>query len=256
MSPPRKSQRRPAPATPFVPKQSVPVDETSKRELIFFVADKGMEAMIGTFLGRKDFHHKFGCDRFEFNPKTDIRRAMGHDPALAKNEARAVNLFRREYRRVIVVVDNAYEGSPGPEKIRKKVADQLKESWDHYAVICIDPELENWFWVDAPNVLKQALLWDPKRDARAPREVLEEAGLWETGADKPADPKEAVKWLRRQGYSRAPVDNGNFVRLARNLPSVRRCTDESFQLLRATLAEWFPATGALGTAFEQTGRKQ
>ncbi|MFJ7168137.1 hypothetical protein ACIQUV_21815 [Streptomyces globosus] len=227
-----------------MPRPAAPVDESAKRELVFLVADKGMEAMIGTFLGRDDFHHRLGCARFAFNPKTDIKRAGGHDPGLVKREAAVINQWRREYRRAIVVVDNAYDGSPGPDRIRELIAAQLDGVWEQFEVICIDPELENWFWVGSQDDVKRALVWNPKHEDRAPREVLEAAGLWDPRADKPRDPKHAVEWLRNQGYTRAPADNGIFVRLARNLRSVRRCTDASFRQLTATLTEWFPAQGA------------
>ncbi|WHM30793.1 hypothetical protein OH540_12385 [Streptomyces sp. BPPL-273] len=227
-----------------MPRQAAPVDESTKRELVFLVADKGMEAMIGTFLGRQDFHHRLGCARFDFDPKTDIKRAGGHDPGLVKREAAVINRWRSEYHRAIVVVDNAYNGSPGPDRIRELIGAQLAEVWEQFEVICIDPELENWFWVDSQDHVKRALLWNPKHEDSTPREVLEAAGLWEPGSDKPRDPKHAVEWLRAQRYTRAPVDNGIFARLARDLRSVRRCTDESFRLLTATLTEWFPAQGA------------
>ncbi len=234
-------------ATPLassLPKQSAPVEERAKRELVFLVADKGMEAMIGTFLARQDFHHKLGCARFDFNHKTDIVRAGGHDPGLVKREAgKILNLRRREFRRAIVVVDNAYEGSPGPDEIRERIAAQLDGVWEQFEVIVIDPELENWFWVDDLGLVKRVLLWTPKGGDRTPRQVLEEAGLWQHGAAKPGDPKRAVEYLYEEGYT-GDQNNGIFKRLALALPSVRRCTDESFQRLMATLAEWFPAQGA------------
>ncbi|MYT21754.1 hypothetical protein GTW69_15885 [Streptomyces sp. SID7760] len=239
------------------------MDEAAKRELVFLVADSGMEAMIGSFLGRQDFHHKLGCAHFTFNPKTDIVRAGGHDPGLVKREAgQILNLRRKEFRRAIVVVDNAYDGSPGPDKIRERIAAQLDGLWEEFAVIVIDPELENWFWVDHADLIKEVLLWTPKGGDRTPREVLEEAGLWQAGADKPNDPKQAVKYLFERGFTR-DSNNGIFKRLAKALPSVRGCTDESFRQLTATLVEWFPATqglpasGAYGTnSSEQTEYRQ
>jgi hypothetical protein len=229
------------PATPVVPPQAAPVAEETKRELVFLVADKGMEAMIGAFMGREDFHYRLGCSRFDFDPKTDIVKATGHDPGLVKGEAATINRRRNEYRRAIVVVDNAYDNSPGPDRIRERIASQLDGFWEQFAVIVIDPELENWFWVDYPDLVKKVLLWTPKGGDRTPREVLAEAGLWQAGADKPLDPKKAVDYLYDHGYSRDRL-NGIFKRLALALPSVRGCTDESFRLLMATLAEWFPAT--------------
>lgn len=244
---PAKARRRP-PAAPLaaVPRPSAPVDEAEKRELVLLVADSGMEAMIGTFLGRDDFHRKLGCARFAFNPKTDIVKAGGHDPGLVKREAgQILNLRRKEFRRAIVVVDNAYSGSPGPEEIRTRIAAQLDGAWTQFAVIVIDPELENWFWVDSPEIIKKALVWSRKDDDRTPRGVLEEAGLWPAGADKPTDPKHAVEYLYAQGHTR-DATNGIFKRLAAGLPSVRRCTDDSFRHLTATLCEWFPAQALTG----------
>ncbi|MCV2459430.1 hypothetical protein OEB94_09170 [Streptomyces sp. ICN988] len=220
------------------------MDESTKRELVFLVADKGMEAMIGAFLGRLDFPRRLGCAPFDFNPKTDIVRAGGHDPGLVKREAgKILNLRRREYRRAIVVVDHAYDNAPDPETIHRLISAQLDGVWDCFDVIVIDPELENWFWIDYPDLLKRVLLWTPKGGDRTPRQVLEEAGLWEPGAAKPGDPKRAVEYLYEEGYT-GDQNNGIFKRLARDLPSVRRCTDPSFQRLMARLAEWFPAPEA------------
>ncbi|MFF4526560.1 methylation-associated defense system protein MAD4 [Streptomyces bluensis] len=227
-----------------VPRQAQgPVDDSGKRDVIFFVADQGMKAMISAFLGRKEIHHKLGCGPFDFDGRRDIKLARHKDSELPLRAGELLQPWRGEYRRAIVVQDHAYDNPLPPDEIRKRIGEQLEDHWPQYAVVVIEPELENWFWSDHTEVIKKALVWRPRRgDERTPRQVLEEAGLWARGEDKPDDPKGAVEFLHGMKYI-GDMSNGIFRRFAEQVPSVRRCTDASFQHLMATLADWFPASG-------------
>lgn len=130
----------------------------------------------------------------------------------------------------MVVLDVAWHGSPGAEAIRQHIGTTLKEAWDQYAVIAIEPELEAWVWQDNPHV-SRALKCCP--DFRV---VLLRAGLWPAGSPKPPDPKAALEYLRRK--HRADPSNAAFRRLAENV-SVKGCVDPAFNELRDTLRTWF-----------------
>lgn len=223
---------------------AVSPDESGKRDVVFYVADQGMKAMIGAFLDRKDIHHKLGCGPFTFDSRRDIKVSDNKDSELPVRAGSLLQPWRGEYRRAVVVMDHAYAGAPPVTEIRKRISDQLVDSWPQHQVIVIEPELENWFWSDHTEVIKKALVWRPRRgDERTPRQVLEDAGLWVPGRGKPDDPKEAVAYLHRQKYT-GPKNNGIFARFAEHVPSVRGCTDASFRLLMETLAAWFPPTGS------------
>ncbi|MFF9040994.1 hypothetical protein ACF090_36655 [Streptomyces sp. NPDC014892] len=219
--------------------------------MVFYVADQAMKAMIGAFLNRREIHHSIGCGPFVFEGQRDIKVAPNKDSELPLRAGALLQPWRGEYRRAIVVQDHAYDNPLPPDEIRKRIGEQLEDHWPQYAVVVIEPELENWFWSDHTEVIKKALLWRPRKgDDRTPRQVLEDAGLWESGKDKPADPKGAVEYLHKIKYT-GPKNPGFYARFAEQVPSVRRCTDPSFQHLMATLAAWFPPAGT-ATAYTTT----
>ncbi|WP_098023489.1 hypothetical protein [Streptomyces sp. st115] len=219
--------------------------------MVFFVADRGMKAMIGAFLDRKDIHRKVGCGPFVFDGERDIKVSDNKDSELPVRAGALLQPWRGEYERAIVVMDHAYAGAPPVVEIRKRISEQLEDFWPQYEVVVIEPELENWFWSDHTEVIKKALVWRPRKgDERTPRQVLEDAGLWIQGRDKPDDPKGAVEYLHRLKYT-GPKNNGIFRRFAEQVPSVRGCTDASFRQLTAALAAWFPPIGTT-TAYMTT----
>lgn len=200
-----------------------------------------METMIGHFLGRKDFHQKLGCAPFVFDRRRDFVPAPHHDSEVPLRAGALLQPWRGEYRRAIVVMDHAYDNALPVDEIHKRIGEQLEGIWPQFAVVVIEPELENWFWSDHTEVIKKALVWRPRSgDDRTPRQVLEEAGLWLPDEAKPEDPKAAVEHLHKMKYI-GDMSNGIFRRFAEAVPSVRRCTDASFQHLMATLTAWFPA---------------
>jgi hypothetical protein len=132
------------------------------------------------------------------------------------------------------MLDSAWTGSPGPDKIREKISRSLRELWEEHetAVIVLDPELEVWLWQgDSPHVAA-ALGCPPDY-----RQILARSGHWPTDRAKPADPKAAHEYLyRRHG---ADKSRAVFRRLAGKI-SARGCTDPAFLTLRDTLRDWFP----------------
>lgn len=208
------------------------------RDVIFLVADGSIEQMLLGFLGRPQFHRSLGCGQFGFAP-SDIVPHIRRDPGVYREGPELLRSFVSSHRRAVVLLDNAWEGSPGVDRIYGELSRRLRESWNQYEVIVLDPELEAWVWQDNPR-LADAL--DCPRDFR---EILARSGHWPRDRAKPPDPKAALEYLRkryrdprRDGHR---VDPGKalFKRLAARV-SVRGCVDPAFLRLRDTLRDWFP----------------
>ena len=84
-------------------------------------------------------------------------------------------------------------------EVRGRLRSAGLDSWAD--VVIIDPELEAWVWSDSPHV-DESLGW--KVTTPALRDWLRAEGLWEDGASKPRDPKEAMEAaLRAVGIARS-----------------------------------------------------
>ena len=106
---------------------------------------------------------------------------------------------------------------------------------DNAAVIVIDPELENWVWVDSPHV-DDVLGWR----GRGPGlwEWLRQKGMLPPDAPKPVRPKEAVEEALR--VARKPRSSSLYRNLAEHV-TLETCTDPAFQKFRDTIVSWFSA---------------
>jgi hypothetical protein len=204
------------------------------RDVVFLVADSGIEQMVRGFLGRERFHQSLRCGPFAFDPATDVVVAtQGRDPDVHKNARERLRAYEAQYAHAVVILDEQWEGSPGAAKIRDDIAKQMAPYWERFAVVVIEPELEAWVWQDSPHVA-QAFKCPP--DFRA---ILANSGHWPLTATKPLDPKAALEYLRDR--HRARVLNAAFGRLATQI-SVRRCEDAAFHHLCENLRTWFPET--------------
>ncbi len=201
-----------------------------QRDVVFLVADGAMEQMLQGFFGRPEFHRRLGCGRFDIDPVQDVIVASRRDPEVYGLADELLRPYLSSHARAVVMLDNAWHGSPGTEKIRKDVTERLGRLWHECAVIVIDPELEAWVWQENPHVAT-ALGCPPEF-----RGLLERAGHWPAGRTKPPDPKAALQHLRDR--HRADRSNAVFRRLAAHI-SVRGCIDPAFLQLRDTLRDWF-----------------
>ena len=201
------------------------------RDVVFLVADGGMEQMLRGFLGRPQCHRSLGCGPFAFDPAKDVIVAPTKDPGVYGTARELLRPFEGAYRCAVAMLDNAWQGSPGRERIRDDVAGALKEAWDRFGVIVIDPELEAWVWQDNPHVAKAL---NCPADFRR---ILADSGHWPVGERKPPDPKAALDYLRRR--HRADRGNAAFRRLTEKI-SVRGCVDRAFNELCEHLRAWFP----------------
>lgn len=203
----------------------------AKRDVVFLVADMGMEQMLRGFLGRPHAHLSLRCGKFSFDPAEDIFVAPTNDPGVYGAAGELLRPFERLHRRAVVMLDAAWDGSPGAADIRSHIGGCLQDRWTDFAVVVIEPELEAWVWQDNPHI---AEVFRCPKDFRR---ILAESGHWPLGTLKPGDPKAALDYLRRRYRVRG--FSADFGRLASRI-SVRGCQDEAFGYLCDRLRAWFP----------------
>ena len=204
---------------------------TTGRDIVFLLADKGMEQVITGFLGREKFHRSLGCGQFAFDPRVDVIVSPVKDSGMFKYASGLLKPYETSHRRAVVVVDADWVGSPGAAAIRRRVEESLSGSWAELAVIVIEPELEAWIMNDNPHLA---------RIFRCPenyRHLLAAAGYWPGDVPKPSRPKEALEHLRKRHGARG--FNVDFGKLAATM-SVSKCQDPAFSQLRDSLRAWFP----------------
>lgn len=205
------------------------------RDCIFLLADKNMEAAFTGFFTREQFHRSLGIREFQFDPQKDIIVEAGNDPGVYTRAHELIRLYQKTHRYAVVVLDNAWEGSPGVEKICNHIMGNLiATGWyeKNCAVIVIDPELEIWILQDNRNV-EEAFRF--KQDIPL-RKWLEQKGLWDAAALKPADPKKAIEDALK--FSRTPRSSAIYKNITSKV-SVKGCTDTAFQMLCSKMRQWF-----------------
>ncbi len=206
-------------------------EASPQKDLVVLVADRQQERTIKTLLDERR-------DSLGIRPLTyDIFSHPNHDPGVYRDAGGFLAVLVRQYRYALVLLDVAWEGSPGnAQQIEKKVQDDLNHNgWEERsAVIVLDPELETWVWSHSshvPSVLGSN--WS------SIRELAESEGYWRAEAAKPDRPKELLEAVLRQG--RRHRSTALFAKLARKV-GLRKCTDPAFVRFRKVLAEWFPAS--------------
>lgn len=210
----------------------------AQRELVFLVADNAMQQLLEGFFTRAQFHRSLGCGAFAIDPRRskDVFVASGNnDSGLYARSRELLQVHRPAYKRAVVMIDNDWEGSPGPGAISAKLASDIAPDWaGESRVIVLDPEIEAWFWQPDSEHVSNAMRY---RGEQHYRQVLAASGHWPEDNAKPPRPKEAREHLaRHHGIDKS---NAIFKRAAANF-SVKGCTDTAFHELRDTLRAWFP----------------
>ncbi|HOY68248.1 MAG TPA: hypothetical protein PLP29_15310 [Candidatus Ozemobacteraceae bacterium] len=195
------------------------------------------EALTG-FLGRERFHESLGTAPFRFDPREDLVVASGdNDPGLFVRAHELLLVYQKSHRYAVVVVDAAWEGSPGAAEIRSKMTERLTANgWaaDACRVIVIDPELENWIW--QKNVHVARALGFETRDEML--DLVAAVSGWPEGQEKPSAPKETLETvLRRRKIPRS----ASLYRRITSQVSIKGCRDRAFSELLQALHTWFPA---------------
>jgi len=202
----------------------------SRRDLVLLVADTDMRFAFQALLKR---HNALGIRPIAF----DIVKHNDRDAGCFAGAHDYLRPLADDYDRALVVFDRHGCGSPAPAPaIEADVRQRVEQAgWaGRCEVVVLDPELEVWVWSPSPKVA-ECLGWPA--DAPTLRRWLQERGLWEPSATKPADPKAAVEQVRHEiGERRSPR---LYELLARSV-TTRRCSDPSFNRFRQILRRWFP----------------
>lgn len=219
---------------------------TPPRACSFIVADKNTEYVFRGFLERAAFHESLGCGEFAFDAAQDLLVAVGaNDPGLYARADSYVRLPLATHRRLVVVLDAEWRGSPGKTVIEQDItAACVRSGWNESAVCvaAIDPEIENWVWQDNP-IVEEVL-----GHVRPPslRQELATRSKWPPDSPKPTQPKETLEDVLRA--HRIPRSADLYRRITSRV-SVRACGDPAFQQLARALRSWFPpAAPAQSTA--------
>jgi len=207
------------------------------RDCIFLLADLGMEAAFKGFFSRQNFHYALGTAQFRFDPKQDIicDRA-GNDPGVYTRAHELLRPYQSSHQNAAIVLDNAWEGSPGVDKIRSDISARMERvGWERnrFVVIVIDPELEAWMWQDNPHIA-EAFGFEKSPSLR---KWLYKQGLWAINSPKPSDPKLAFEKTLKA--SKAKIPSVVFKKICSEV-SLKYCVDDAFGLFKSTLQNWFP----------------
>lgn len=206
------------------------------RPLFFLVADKNMEFMIRGFFERDGWDKAVGCTPFDME-SSDIVPAVGrNDPGLYAQADTLLSPYRGRYRHVVVMVDAAWEGSPGASAISARLDEHIQRAGWRGGMglgLVLDPELEQWVWSTSPHVAR-ILGWS---STEALETALVDSGRLVRGDHKPKDPKEAMEWALRR--ARKPRSSALYQKVACRV-SLRRCADPALACLLDRLRAWFP----------------
>jgi hypothetical protein len=199
-----------------------------KRDLVVLVPDADIEFGLRALLAR---HQAL---RIREIKSIEFRRHPRRDPGTCREPESVLEGSSREFERALVVLDEAWTGSPGRAAIESGVEARLARTFGtNVRCICICPEIEQWIWTDSPH-LAAAVDWDEPAKLR---EWLEERNLWARHSQKPADPKSALDAVLRD--RRIPHSSALFAKLGERM-SVVRCSDPSFVKLVEVVRGWFP----------------
>ena len=119
------------------------------KDLIVLVADKDMEQAILAILSRPK---SLVMRQISFQVLVD---STEHDPGCFHRSHELLRSQQARFSHALVVFDlhGCGQESQSREQLETTVEGRLGSSgWTHAACICIDPELENWVWIDSPHV--------------------------------------------------------------------------------------------------------
>ncbi len=212
------------------------------RDLLFYVADGNMKEAIRGFMERGGLPQRVGCGAISFDARLDIKVAKGqNDPGVFTRGDELLRPFAGEYRHVVIIVDEEWDGSPGANAIHARLQDHLRaEGWEETGLaLVVSPEADIWLWTDTDHTAN-ALGWANWLQLSA---ALRGESWLNEDAIKPERPKEAAEWALKTGPENIKRSSALYRRVTSKV-SASRCTDSAVETLLETLRAWFPAEGA------------
>jgi hypothetical protein len=200
------------------------------KDLVLLTADKNMQQLLEGLLPRMPKVYATTMRPFSYDIKVHPLRDCGY-----KEYSDFLRVFAQSYAYAIVILD--YEGSgfhDSPAELAETIENDLSRSgWqDKNACIVIEPELENWIWVDSPH-LATAIDWESIDDLH---QWLDKEGLKPLHQPKPNRPKEAFEQALFK--SKMPRSSSIYKEIAEKA-SFKKCIDVNFHKLRDMLMAWF-----------------
>ena len=205
------------------------------KDLIVSVADIDQEKVVEALLPR--IPRVSGTRFFTW----DIVRNMLKDSGSCNLSHEFLRPYINQFNYCLVLFD--YEGS-GVEHEKTRAEAEIggerllsRNGWDgRNAAIVIEPELENWMWIDSHH-LQNAIAW------KRPESLYQWArstGRLAEGSHKPARPKESFEEAIKISF--IPRSSSIYKNIASRV-SYRHCEDLAFRKLISTLEIWFPLNG-------------
>ena len=202
------------------------------KDLIMLTADKNTEFLLQGLVPR--IPEKFSTKNFDFDifvhPKRDPGCIQAHD---------FLRDFLGEYEYALVIFDFEGCGGKNYEETKQEVKEKMEiNGWkERCEVIILDPEIENWIWIESKFVSRYTDFGDSYKILK---EWLVENNFLQTGETKPKRPKEAFeKALKTKKIQRS---SSIYKKMSQNVFSFEKCQDIAFKEFTCTLIKWFPAT--------------
>ena len=200
------------------------------KDLIVLVADKNMEFLIKGLFPRIPATEQVR----EFNFECLVHPYR--DPGIYNNADDFLRSQSDKYACALVILDHA--GCGREEKARQTIEEEVEDKvsrsgWQgRVCVIVIEPELENWVWVNETQVA-QAISWEESTQIY---DWLHANNWKEIKEAKPARPKEAFEATLR--LSRTPRSSSIY-RSISSQASYKKCQDPAFLKMLNQIKAWF-----------------
>lgn len=201
------------------------------KDLIILVADKDIKALLEGLLPR--LKNMNSTSNFTFVIESHPNR----DNGCMNESVEYLRPFCKTFRHALVIFDKEGSGKEkrGRQAIESSIEEALsKNGWaaETVAAIAIDPEIENWIWVNSANMSKE-LNWS---ESKALYAWLQENGWRDEQASKPTRPKEALEAVLRK--TRKPRSASIYKNIAEKV-SFTKCEDPAFLKLLEKMQLWF-----------------
>lgn len=202
------------------------------KDLYVLVADKDMEFLLKGLLPRMPKVYNLR----EFSFAIEVHSL--HDAGCRAMTPYDFSDKAYQGRYALLLFDYEGSGANVPHaKLVQEMEDKLQlikeNGWfEDMAVVVIEPELENWVWVNSPH-LATAIDWDSIDDLH---QWLDKEGLKPLHQPKPNRPKEAFEQALFK--SKMPRSSSIYKEIAEKA-SFKKCIDANFHKLRDMLIRWF-----------------